>query len=73
MNADYTKTYEESIQDPEKFWGELARKCLLWEKPFEKVMDCDMEKGEIKWFTGGKLNVSGEIYILISIRVYVLH
>ena len=23
-------------------------------------MDCDMGKGEIRWFTGGKLNVSGE-------------
>ena len=60
MKADYTTVYEESIQDPDKFWGELARKCLHWEKPFDKVMDCDMEKGEIKWFTGGRLNVSGD-------------
>ena len=60
MNADFTTTYKESIQNPEKFWGDLARKCLRWEKPFEKVMDCDMEKGEIKWFTGGRLNVSGD-------------
>ena len=61
MNADYTTTYEKSIQDPEKFWGELAGKCLVWEKQFEEVMDCDMKEGVIQWFIGGKLNVSGEL------------
>ena len=62
MNADYTTAYEESIENPEKFWGELAGKCLNWDKPFEKVMDCDMKEGKIQWFVGGKLNVSGEIF-----------
>ena len=57
---DYSTAYKESIQDPEGFWGNLAKEYLLWEKQYEKVMDCDMGNGVIKWFTGGKLNVSGK-------------
>lgn len=56
------KTYEElynfSIKNPEKFWGTLARNRLQWNKMFTKVMDCDMNKPEFKWFYDGELNVS---------------
>ena len=51
--------YTTSIKNPDFFWGTLAKQFLQWDKPFEKVMDCNMEKGDIKWLTGGKLNVSG--------------
>ena len=30
-------------------------------KEFDTVMDCDMNKGKISWFLGGKLNVSGNV------------
>lgn len=56
------KTYDElqkfSIENPEKFWGTLARTRLTWMKPFTKVMDCDMTKPSFKWFYDGELNVS---------------
>ena len=67
MKADYTTAYEESIQDPETFWGELARECLEWEKPFDDVKGGDKEDGDIQWFVGGKLNVSGEIFRRCSV------
>ena len=57
--GDFDDLYTTSVKDPDFFWGTLAKQFLHWDKPFEKVMDCNMEKGDIKWFTGGKLNVSG--------------
>ena len=56
----YASLYQKSLEDPDQFWGGMAARYLQWEGIFETVSaDCDMEKGVIKWFTGGKLNVSG--------------
>ncbi|XP_041106091.1 acetyl-coenzyme A synthetase 2-like, mitochondrial [Polyodon spathula] len=54
----YKELYELSIQDPETFWGALAKERLLWSKPFDQVKDCDFRQGKINWFCGGQLNVS---------------
>jgi acetyl-CoA synthetase len=54
---EYRKLYEKSIKDPEKFWGELAEE-LDWKKKWNKVLEWDFSKPEIKWFVGGKLNAS---------------
>ena len=52
--------YEESLRDPARFWGDLARQRLRWVEDFNTIMDCDMKEGKIGWFLGGKINVSGE-------------
>jgi acetyl-CoA synthetase len=52
----YEKLYEQAKADPEKFWGDLARKELHWFKPFEKVLD--WKEPFAKWFVGGQTNVS---------------
>ncbi|MBW6452982.1 MAG: AMP-binding protein, partial [Methyloprofundus sp.] len=57
-NAQYLALYKQSIEQPETFWAEQAERFLDWHKPWDKVMDYDYPKGEIKWFEGGKLNVS---------------
>jgi acetyl-CoA synthetase len=54
---EYRKLYERSIQDPEGFWGELAEQ-LNWYKKWDKVLEWDFKRPEIKWFAGGKLNAS---------------
>jgi acetyl-CoA synthetase len=54
---EYKKLYERSIRDPEGFWGELAEQ-LDWYKKWDKVLEWDFNKPEIKWFVGGKLNAS---------------
>jgi acetyl-CoA synthetase len=54
---EYKKLYERSIGDPEGFWGELAEQ-LDWYKKWDKVLESDFKKPEIKWFAGGKLNAS---------------
>ena len=54
---EYRELYQKSIDDPAKFWGELAEQ-LDWYKKWDKVLEYDFNKPEIKWFKGGKLNVS---------------
>ncbi|HIO14275.1 MAG TPA: acetate--CoA ligase [Chromatiales bacterium] len=54
----YTEMYARSIADPEGFWGEQAEEFLTWSKPWDKVMDWSYDPVDIKWFEGGKLNVS---------------
>lgn len=52
---------ELSVSNGESFWAAVARHRLCWSTPFHTVQDCDLSRGKIKWFEGGKLNVSGEI------------
>ena len=61
VNVNHDELYEESINNPHMFWGDLAKRRLRWMKEFDTVMDCDMNKGKISWFLGGKLNVSGNV------------
>ena len=57
-NATYNKMYEQSVKDPEGFWGNVAKR-IDWFKPFTKVKDGDFTGDvQIKWFVDGKLNVS---------------
>jgi acetyl-CoA synthetase len=57
--AKYKEMYAASIKDPEKFWGEEAKKRIHWFKPFTKVKNTSFA-GEvsIKWFEDGKTNIS---------------
>jgi len=59
INAEtYQFMYQRSINEPERFWSEQAEKFLSWSKPWTKVLDYNYPKGHIRWFEGGKLNVS---------------
>ena len=57
-NELYEAMYQRSIEDPEGFWAEQAQEFVSWSKPWDKVLDWDFHKGNIRWFDGGKLNVS---------------
>ncbi|CAL8258808.1 unnamed protein product [Lota lota] len=54
----YPELQQLSLEDPDTFWGSIAHERLSWMKPFEQVQDCDMVKGQVRWFLGGRLNVS---------------
>ncbi|MDD5630706.1 MAG: acetate--CoA ligase [Methylococcales bacterium] len=54
----YKTMYLRSIKEPEAFWAEQAEQFLVWSKRWVRVMDYDYPKGIIRWFEGGKLNVS---------------
>jgi acetyl-CoA synthetase len=53
---EYEKLYRESIDDPEAFFGRVARE-LPWMKPFERVLDWS-KKPFARWFVGGKTNAA---------------
>ncbi|MGB2741549.1 MAG: acetate--CoA ligase [Cognaticolwellia sp.] len=57
-SATYDTMYQQSIEQPDVFWAEQAEKFLDWDKPWDSVSDVDMKSADIKWFSGGKLNVS---------------
>jgi acetyl-CoA synthetase len=57
--AKYKEMYAASIDDPEKFWGDEARKRIHWMKPFTKVKNTSFDGDvSIKWFEDGKTNIS---------------
>ena len=55
---EYQAQYRRSMEDPEGFWAERAEQLLTWDRTWDKVLEADMHKPEIKWFSGGRLNVS---------------
>lgn len=52
---EYERIYQEAKDDPEKFWGDVARE-LHWFRPWDKVLE--WETPWAKWFVGGQLNIS---------------
>ncbi|HEU5047922.1 MAG TPA: acetate--CoA ligase [Rickettsiales bacterium] len=54
----YLELYKESIEAPEAFWGKQAER-LEWARKWNKVKNTRFTPDvSIKWFEGGKLNVS---------------
>ncbi len=60
--ADYEKMWKESLADSDAFWAKIAEEYVTWFKKWDKVNSSnyakDMKDFQIKWFEGGKLNVS---------------
>jgi len=56
----YEEMYQQSIDDPDTFWANMANEYITWSKPFDKVSDCyyRADDVQVKWFEGGKLNVT---------------
>jgi len=54
----YEAMYQESLEDPKKFWGEQGKKFISWITPWKTVHKNDFKNGKTEWFIGGKLNVS---------------
>ncbi|MGR3984578.1 MAG: acetate--CoA ligase [Gammaproteobacteria bacterium] len=53
---EYAEMYQRSIADPAAFWAEQAEAFVTWFAPWDKVMEVDFRRADIKWFAGGKLN-----------------
>jgi acetyl-CoA synthetase len=57
-DATYQAWYQQSVTDPEAFWGEHGKR-IDWFKPFTKVKNTSFEGDvSIKWFEDGVTNVS---------------
>ena len=54
-STSYQEFYQQSIDQPDAFWGEQA-KLIDWHKPFEQA--CDFSRPPFaKWFVGGETNL----------------
>jgi len=54
MSNLYDQAHEQSLQDPEGFWGPIAEDCF-WYKKWDKVLD-DSNKPFYRWFAGATTN-----------------
>jgi acetyl-CoA synthetase len=55
---EYEAIYKRSMEDPDGYWAERAEELVTWDKKWDKVVEEDLVKPDIKWFVNGKLNVS---------------
>src|SRR6187200_1964059 len=53
----YEKAYRESVDRPEEFWASVAEN-FQWRKKWDKVLNWNFKEPNIKWFEGGKLNIT---------------
>jgi acetyl-CoA synthetase len=53
----YQSEYKKSVEDPEKFWGDIAAN-FYWRKKWESVLNWNFTEPKIEWFKGGKLNIT---------------
>lgn len=54
---EYEHAYLQSITEPEPFWASVAE-AFLWRKKWDKVLEWDFRKPDVKWFINGKLNIT---------------
>ena len=54
---EYREVYQKSVEDPEGFWASQAE-GFHWRKKWDKVLDWDFSSPDVKWFAGGKLNIT---------------
>lgn len=55
---EYYQVYRKSVREPENFWAEVAEEHFMWRKKWDKVLQWDFKKPEIKWFDGAQLNIT---------------
>jgi acetyl-CoA synthetase len=53
----YQTEYKQSVENPEAFWAEQAEQ-FTWHKKWDKVLEWNFDEPNVKWFVGGKLNIT---------------
>lgn len=54
---EYHKAYNESVQNPEEFWGEIGQH-FQWKKKWDQVLNWNFAEPKIEWYKGAKLNIT---------------
>ena len=57
----YIHEYQKSLANPEAFWAEAAE-SFYWRKHSERILDWDFEGPSVRWFSGGRLNITENIF-----------
>lgn len=55
--GEYKAAYGRSVERPAEFWEEVAQD-FQWRKKWDKVLEWDFKKPDIKWFGGAELNIA---------------
>ena len=55
--SDYEKAYAASINEPIKFWEEVAA-AFSWQELWHKTLEWEFATPKVKWFQGGRLNIT---------------
>jgi acetyl-CoA synthetase len=55
--SEFKATSAQAKENPDTFWSEIASE-FQWKSPWKQTLDFDFSKPEIKWFVGGKLNIT---------------
>ncbi len=55
--SDYRSEYQKSIEQPDIFWAGIAED-FIWRKKWERILEWDFHKPEVKWFVDAKLNIT---------------
>ncbi|MCB0762519.1 MAG: acetate--CoA ligase [Flavobacteriales bacterium] len=54
---EYKEKYKQSVDNPDGFWDQIAR-SFIWRMPYHTVCEWNFEQPDVKWFLGGKLNIT---------------
>ena len=55
--SEFKATYAQAKENPDTFWSEIASE-FQWKAPWKQTLNFDFSKPEVKWFVGGKLNIT---------------
>jgi acetyl-CoA synthetase len=54
--TEYKSMWARSVENPDQFWADVARKYIDFFVPFTQVHRGDLVHGDVAWFLNGKLN-----------------
>ncbi|MEC8239408.1 MAG: AMP-binding protein, partial [Bacteroidota bacterium] len=55
--SEFNHATKQAIENPESFWNDIANE-FQWKSPWKQTLSYDFSTPEIKWFVGGKLNIT---------------
>lgn len=55
--SEFKQAKVQAEENPVGFWSEVARE-FHWKSPWKQTLDYDFSIPEVKWFIGGKLNIT---------------
>ena len=55
--SEFKATSVQAKENPDTFWSDIASE-FQWKSPWKQTLDFDFSKPEVKWFVGGKLNIT---------------
>ncbi len=55
---EYKEAYRQSVEDPQKFWWNIAKEFQWMTPPGEDCLSWNFKEPQVSWFKGAKLNIT---------------